>query len=47
MLIVGEKEQEENCVSVRRKNEGDLGTFDAEAFIDLVNREVENELLSN
>lgn len=47
MLIVGEKEQEENCVSVRRKNEGDLGAFDAQAFIDLVNREVENELLSN
>ncbi|MER2998199.1 threonine--tRNA ligase [Pontibacter populi] len=35
MLIVGEKEQEENAVSVRRHGEGDLGSMTVDAFIDL------------
>ncbi|WP_162426250.1 threonine--tRNA ligase [Pontibacter pudoricolor] len=35
MLIVGEKEQEENAVSVRRHGEGDLGSMPVDAFIDL------------
>ena len=33
MLIVGEKEQEEGKVSVRKHGQGDLGTFSAEEFI--------------
>lgn len=33
MLIVGEKEQEERKLSVRRHGEGDLGNFSAEEFI--------------
>lgn len=35
MLIVGEKEQEENKVSARRHGEGDLGSFTQAEFIDL------------
>jgi threonyl-tRNA synthetase len=33
MLIVGEKEQEENKLSVRKHGEGDLGNFSPEDFI--------------
>ena len=41
MLIVGEKEENENTVSVRQHGKGDLGTFSIESFADLVNNEVE------
>ncbi len=40
MLIVGEKEEAEGTVSVRRHGEGDLGTFTPEAFVELVNNEI-------
>ncbi|MCB9016708.1 MAG: threonine--tRNA ligase [Lentimicrobiaceae bacterium] len=40
MLIVGEKEEAEGTVSVRRHGVGDLGSFTTEAFIELVNNEV-------
>lgn len=35
MLIVGEKEQEQNTVSARKQGEGDLGSFTLESFADL------------
>lgn len=41
MLIVGEKEELENQVSVRRQGEGDLGVLSLEAFAKLINEEVE------
>ncbi len=44
MLIVGEKEENEGTVSVRKHGEGDLGTFEIEDFAKLINDEVE-ELL--
>ncbi len=40
MLIVGEKEEAEGTVSVRRHGSGDLGTFATEAFIELINKEI-------
>lgn len=40
MLIVGEKEEAEGTVSVRRHGSGDLGTFTIEAFIELINKEI-------
>jgi threonyl-tRNA synthetase len=43
MLIVGEKEAEENTVSVRRHGEGDLGTFKVEDIILKIQNEV-NEI---
>ncbi|MBC5773292.1 threonine--tRNA ligase [Pontibacter sp. KCTC 32443] len=46
MLIVGEKEQEENAVSVRRHGEGDLGSMAVDAFIDLFQSKIA-EMLNN
>ncbi len=37
MLIVGEKEEEGNTVSVRKQGEGDLGTMSIGGFAELVN----------
>ena len=44
MLIVGGNEEEAGTVSVRKHGEGDLGTMTMEAFIKMVNTEV-NEVL--
>jgi threonyl-tRNA synthetase len=41
MLIVGEKEAEENKISVRKQSVGDLGSFSVEEFAALINREIE------
>jgi len=40
MLIVGEKEEEDGTVSVRKHGAGDLGTMSIEKFAELVNKEV-------
>lgn len=40
MLILGEKEQEEGTVSVRKHGEGDAGSCSVEDFIKLVEKEV-------
>ncbi|MGB3948747.1 MAG: threonine--tRNA ligase [Bacteroidia bacterium] len=42
MLIVGEKEEAENKVAVRKQGEGDIGVFDIEQFANLINSEIEN-----
>jgi threonyl-tRNA synthetase len=42
MLIVGEKEEAENVVSVRKQGEGDLGSFSIEDFAKIINTEIEN-----
>ena len=44
MLIVGEKEENEGTVSVRKHGKGDLGTFEIADFAKIINDEVE-ELL--
>ncbi|MEE0983746.1 MAG: threonine--tRNA ligase [Bacteroidales bacterium] len=44
MLIVGEKEEGEGLVSVRKHTEGDLGAMKIEAFADLLNSMVKEEL---
>jgi threonyl-tRNA synthetase len=36
MVIVGEKEEQEGTVSVRRHGQGDIGTFTVEEFISLI-----------
>jgi threonyl-tRNA synthetase len=46
MLIIGEKEVEQNQVAVRKHGEGDLGTFSVEAFRDLINKEIEQKLIT-
>jgi len=40
MVIVGEKEEQEGTVSVRKHGEGDIGTFTIESFIALIKKEV-------
>jgi threonyl-tRNA synthetase len=40
MLIVGEKEEADGTVSVRRHGVGDLGSFTVDEFVNLVNKEV-------
>ena len=45
MIIIGEKEENENKVSVRRHGEGDLGTFTVEDFASLINTEIKSTLI--
>jgi len=40
MLIVGEKEEAENTVSVRKQAEGDLGSFSIEDFATIISKEI-------
>lgn len=47
MLIVGEKEAENNELSVRQRSEGDKGSMSVEAFASLVNKTIEIELSTN
>ncbi len=42
MLIVGEREELEGSVSVRKHGQGDLGTFSIEDFAAMINKEVDN-----
>ena len=44
MLIVGEKEEADGTVSVRKQGQGDLGTFTIKDFADLINKEVKDSL---
>jgi threonyl-tRNA synthetase len=44
MLIVGEKEVENNAVSIRKKGEGDLGQMTVSEFIEHFGKEVKEEL---
>ena len=45
MLIIGDKEAEENVVSVRRRGEGDKGKFSLEDFIAQVKSDVDTKRL--
>ncbi|WP_405608605.1 threonine--tRNA ligase [Polaribacter sp. Asnod1-A03] len=46
MVIVGEKEEQDGTVSVRKHGEGDIGTFTIEEFISLIKDE-ESKTLKN
>ncbi|MGY5356039.1 threonine--tRNA ligase [Wenyingzhuangia sp. IMCC45467] len=46
MVIVGEKEEGDSSVSVRKHGEGDLGNFSIEDFIKHVSNEVEKTLVT-
>ncbi len=46
MLIVGEKECEEESISARRHGEGDLGSMKIETFVQMINKEIK-DILSN
>jgi len=40
MLIVGEKENKENLISVREQGKGDLGQFKINDFVKLINDKI-------
>ena len=44
MLIVGEKEEQNGTVSVRKHGQGDLGTMSIDEFIVLINQEIKQML---
>ncbi|CAA0207621.1 threonine--tRNA ligase [Tenacibaculum maritimum] len=44
MVILGEKEEQDGTVSVRKHGEGDLGTFTVDAFISLIKEEINSTL---
>ena len=44
MLIVGEKEEAENQVAVRKQGEGDLGSFSLEDFAKIIGTEIDKKL---
>ncbi|RLD60889.1 MAG: threonine--tRNA ligase, partial [Bacteroidetes bacterium] len=44
MLIVGEKEENEGTVSMRKQGEGDKGSLTLDGFVDFINSEIQVEL---
>ena len=44
MLIIGEKEEQNGTVSVRKQGEGDLGTMTIDEFVNLIKEKVAEEL---
>jgi threonyl-tRNA synthetase len=44
MLIVGEKEELEERISVRKHGKGDQGSYPVQAFIDQINSEIREAL---
>ena len=40
MLVIGEKEIESNTVSVRSREDGDIGVFDVNDFIEKIKKEI-------
>ena len=41
MLIVGEKEEKDGTVSVRKHSEGDIGVMSVESFSEIIENEIE------
>ena len=46
MIIIGEKEEGNQTVSLRKRSEGDLGSFNIESVVDLINNEIKSSLAS-
>jgi len=46
MLIIGQKEEEEQAVSVRSRLEGDKGSMSADAFIEILRKEIDERVLN-
>ncbi|MGB4654764.1 MAG: threonine--tRNA ligase [Bacteroidales bacterium] len=44
MIIVGEKEENEKTVSVRKQGEGDMGTMSVNEFVSFINNEISKQL---
>lgn len=46
MLVIGQREAEEGKVSVRHRDLGDLGAFDAKEFADMLTQEIAERLIA-
>ncbi len=46
LLVVGEKETKEKRVSVRRQGQGDMGSMTVDEFIEMIHKEVDEQLKS-
>jgi len=46
MLVIGDKEVDENTVSVRRRGEGDIGSMSVEALVEKLENEINSKALS-
>jgi threonyl-tRNA synthetase len=46
LIIVGEKEQTENTLSVRRQGQGDIGSMSISEFAELIKNEIDKQLSS-
>jgi threonyl-tRNA synthetase len=44
MLILGEKEAENENISVRKHRQGDVGSMSVQAFIDLIENEISKSI---
>lgn len=44
MIIVGEKEENEKAISVRKQGSGDLGSFTIQSFAEIINKEIKSML---
>jgi len=44
MLIVGEQEEKDNTISVRKHSEGDIGSMSIEAFSEMISEEVKKDI---
>jgi threonyl-tRNA synthetase len=44
MIIVGEKEMENNTVAVRKHGMQDMGSMQLDAFAQIINNEIKNQL---
>jgi threonyl-tRNA synthetase len=44
LLIIGEKEEESQTISVRKQGEGDKGSMKIEEFVDFIKKEVQLQL---
>ena len=46
LLVVGENEAKEKRVSVRRQGQGDMGSMTVDEFIEMIHKEVDEQLKS-
>lgn len=44
MIIIGEKEEETETISVRKHSEGDMGTFKIEEFAHIIDKEIKKTI---
>ena len=43
MLLMGDKDSEGKCVSVRKRGEGDIGAMSVDEFVELAVKQIESK----